>query len=261
MVREQAYEEADERFETILGQVIQKLHASNGKDKVSLALFSLLVREANTWRSIRLLCKHTPKHFHTAFMVDAGTLLRAMFDAYLQADLIFRDPAKREELASQYLDYEHVERYKIQQKTLRHDNPYANLLQSSPYRPEGEVRVQQEFDRVKGTYLVEQKQSDGTVKLGTRTRDKWYKGDLFQLAAAASKEAEYDTFVTSFSGCVHSSAFAVRNGPMVPEDHVLFLASTFAARVAKMNVEYNQLDLGNEQMILDALCKSWLDTE
>jgi hypothetical protein len=35
----------------------------------------------------------------------------------------------------------------------------------------------------------------------------------------------------------------------------------FAARVARMNVEYNQVDIGDERMILDELCKSWFDQE
>jgi len=256
---QQNYEETHETFEAILRAIIQELDARPGKDNVSLALYFLLVREANTWRSIRLLRRHTPEQFHTAFMVDAGTLLRAMFDAYLQADLIFRDPAKRAVLATDYLDFEHVERHKMAQKVLRHDNALTNVLKSSAKRPEGEKRLQQEFDRVKGTFLVEQKQSDGTVKRGPRTRDKWYKGDLPQLAKDGGKEVEYDAFVASFSGCVHSSAFAVRNGPMFPEKHVLSLVSTFGARVAKMNVDYNQLEIGDNRLILEELCKSWVD--
>jgi hypothetical protein len=84
---------------------------------------------------------------------------------------------------------------------------------------------------------------------------------LSQLAKAASKKAEYDTFMASFSGCVHSSVIAVKNGPMVPPEHVLFLASTFAARLARMNVDYNQLNIGDDRMILDELCKGWFDNE
>jgi len=247
MLQEQDYQETDERFEGVLRAIIQELYAREGKDKVTLALFYLLIREANTWRSIRLLRQHTPEQFCCAFMVDAGTLLRAMFDAYVQADFIFRDPTKRAERATQYLDFEHVERYKMVNKIRRHDNPLTDVLESSAMRADGEKRLQQEFDRVKDQF--------------TGTRNKWYKGDLSQLSKAAGKEAEYDTFVNSFSGCVHSSAFAVKNGPMVPLNDVLFLASTLATRVARINVEYNQLDLGEERMILDELCKGWLDKE
>jgi hypothetical protein len=247
MSREQDYAHLDEAVEALLREIILKSEKRNGKDDVSLALFCLLLREANTWRSIRLLHQHTPREFHNAFLVDAGTLLRAMFDAYVQADFIFRDPRRRTELATQYLEFEHVERYKLMNKVLRHDNPLTDVLETSAKRSEGEKRLQQEFDRVKARF--------------TGTRNKWYQGDLPQLANAAGKEDEYDTFVSSFSGCVHSSALAVRNGPMVPPKDALLLASTFAARVARIIVEYNQLDLGEERTILDELCKGWLDKE
>jgi hypothetical protein len=172
IVQKLNYEETDEAFEAVLRKIILELDFRKARDNVSLALCFLLIRVANTWRSIRLLRQHTPQQFYTAFMVDAATLLRAMFDAYLQADLIFRDPVKREELASQYLDFEHIERHKMTQKLLAHNNPLTDLLKSSAKRPEGDKQLQRNFDRVKGAFLVEQKQCDGTVKRGQRTRDK-----------------------------------------------------------------------------------------
>ena len=261
MLKEQEYDEVDKRFETILQTIFQQIHFRAGNDNVSLALFCLLVRVSNSWRSIRLLQLHTPEQFQTGFMVDAGAVLRIMFDAYLQANFIFREPKDQIERATQYLEFEHVERYKMQQKVIRNDNEFTNTLNSSPYKEEGARRVQKEYDRVKDQFLVEKKQCDGTMKRGPGTRDKWYIGDLFQLAKAAGKEAEYDTFVFSFSGCVHSSAFAIKNGPTVAQDYVLSLASTFTARVATMNVDYNKLDIIAERPILDELCKSWLDQE
>ena len=225
-----------------------------------MALLFLLVREANTWRSIHLFLKHTPKKFHDAFMVDAGTLLRSMFDAYLQADYIFRDPARRAELAAQYFEFAHVERYQMPRKVLRHDNPISSALRVSPMKSEGGKRLQQEFDRVKDRFLINGGNGKGGGQRERRTRDKWYKENLRELAVAAGKEAEYDIFMTSFSGCVHSSAFAVEKGPMIPQEFVLSPASAFAARVAKMNVEYNQLELGGDRTVLDAFCKSWLES-
>lgn len=253
MSKMQHDEALDKMFEAVIQTIITAIHNREQKDKVASALYALLVREANTWRSIHVLRRHTPQELHAAFMVDAGTLLRAMFDAYLQAALIFRDPAKRVELATRYLEFEHVERYKISQKVLRHDNLLTNQLRLSQDRASEENRLQADFDRVKGAFLK--------GKGGQETRDKWYEDGLLKLATAAGREAEYDTFVRSFCGCVHSSAFSVLNGPMVSPDHVLLLASTFSARVAQMNVEYNEIDLGTNQLILDELCKSWLDAD
>ena len=67
--------------------------------------------------------------------------------------------------------------------------------------------------------------------------------NLYQLAKAAGKLAEYDTFVTPFSGCVHSSAFTVKTGPQVAASNILLLASTVAARVLLMNIRYNKLEI------------------
>lgn len=259
MSHDQTYDEVDERFETILRALIERLRTSEAKDSVSSALLCLLLREWYSWQSIRVLQRHTPVQCQSAFMVDAGTLLRAMFDAYLQAERIFRDPAIPAELASQYLDFEHIERYRLQQTIMRHNNPLVDALRNSPHKDSGEMRVQQEYDRVKEKYLIEQKQCDGTVKRGPRTRDTWYQGTLHHLAQIAGREDEYDTFLASFNGCVHSSVFAIRHGPLVPEAHIVFLASTFTARVAAINVDYNRLDIGADRIILQEFCKTWLD--
>lgn len=250
MATEQDFEEVDNRIFSILSDLIRTIIGREGKDNVSRALLCFLVRETNTWRSIRVLRKNTPEQFHSSFMVDAGTLLRAMFDAFLQAAYIYGDPAKRLELATLYLDFETVERHLFPQKMMRHDTPLADHLKSSSKRADIEKRTQQEYDRIKGRYLK---------KNSTHTRSKWYEHDMGHLARAAGREAEYDTFVAQFSGCVHSSAFAVNAGPLVPPQHVMALAAVYPARVAAMNVDYNKIDIGDERMILDQACKGWLE--
>jgi hypothetical protein len=57
-----------------------------------------------------MLRRGVPQDFQSVFMVDAGVLLRCMFDAYLQADYIVRDPAKQMERATMYLEFQHVDR-------------------------------------------------------------------------------------------------------------------------------------------------------
>ena len=192
-------------------------------------------------------------------MVDAGTLLRAMYDACFQAEYVAHDPACINARANDYLEYEHVERYRISRKVLGHNTQLANRLKSSAKRPEGEKRVQSEYERVKDKYFLEKRQSDRTVKRGPRTRSTWYKGDLSALADSLGKRAEYDTFVAVFNGCVHSSALAAQTGPVVSPQHVLTLASKIAARVARLNARHNHIDMGDFYgPIMDALCKNFL---
>ncbi len=192
-------------------------------------------------------------------MVDAGALLRAMYDACFQAEYLVHDPVRIDARASDYLEYEHVERHRISRKVLRHNTQLANRLKSSAKRPEGEKRVKNEYDRVKDRYLVKKRKADGTVKRRPAARSTWYSGDLSALAESLGKRAEYDTFIAVFNGCVHSSALAVHMGPIVSPQNILTLASNIAARVARLNVEHNHIDMGNfYHRFMDALCEDYL---
>lgn len=246
----------DEHVLALLKKVLQESYDRSETDNVSRTLLLFLVRVANTWRSIRTLRANTDDQ--AGFMVDAGVLLRAMFDAYLQAEYVVQDAAHQQDRATAYLDFEHIERYKTARRATSHDHPLSERLKSSPNRPEGEKRLLAEYERVKGRYLVEERKRDGAVKRGPATRNKWYPGDLAAIARDLGKEAEYDFFVATFHGCVHSSAFAVHRGPPLSGRYVLHLASTIAARVARLNVSHNHLDLGDShERLLETLCKDY----
>lgn len=242
----------------LLREVIQRFEEHSGSDEVSRALLYFLVRVSNTWRSIRTLWENTPDG--EGFVVDAGVLLRAMFDAYLQAEYIVHAPDAQGERAKAYLDFEIVERYKTATKLIAHDSPLSDKLKSSPATATGEKALATEYDRVKDKYFVEKRQPDGTILRGPKTRNKWYTGDLSAIARSIGKEVEYDFFVATFHGCVHSSAFAVHKGlPMSPQ-YVLHWASTFAARVARINVRYNQIVLDDfRRQLLESLCKDYAE--
>jgi len=249
-------DEVDSHVLELMKQVIRTAHGRVDNDPVARALLFFLVREANTWRSIRTLRNNTPDG--EGFTVDAGTLLRAMFDAYLQAAYIVHDPKDANQRAQDYIDFEHVERFKLVNSVMKHDTPLSRHLKASPKRQEGEKRMQQEYDRVKSRYFLERRLADGTVKCGPGTRNTWYAQNLFDLAVILGKEDEYDSLLKMFHGCVHSSPFAVGLGPMVSADHVVDWASTIAARVTKLNVEHHKITLDELYSgILDALCKSY----
>jgi hypothetical protein len=249
-------EAVNEHVLELLREVVAQSHRLAENDSISNALLYFLVRVANTWRSIRTLRAHTSDG--EGFMVDAGVLLRAMFDAYLQAEHIVYDPARQYDRAKAYLDFEHVERYKASARMTGHNHPISDRLKSSPERPEGDKRLQENYDRVKSRFFVKKHRRNGTVSHGSTTRDKWYSGDLRSIATALGQEAEYDYFVATFHGCVHSSAFAVHLGPPVSAEYVLHWASTIAARVARLNVQYNRIDLGEFRTgLLERLCRDY----
>jgi len=236
-------EAVNEHVLALLRQIITQSHRAAENDSVSNALLYFLVRVANTWRSIRTLRVHAADE--QGFMVDAGLLLRAMFDAYLQAEHVVQDPTCQQDRATAYLEFEHVEKYKAAAKVTSHNHPMSDRLKASPERPEGDKRLRANYDRVKSRYFIKKHQCNNAASREPATRDKWYPSDLRTIASTLGKEAEYDFFVATFHGCVHSSAFALRAGPPVSAEYVVYMASTIAARVARLNVKYNRIDLGD----------------
>jgi ribosomal protein S18 acetylase RimI-like enzyme len=233
----------------MLGNVVRNSYERRESSVVSQALLSFLTRACNTWVSIRTLREYSPDQ--RVFIVDAGTLLRAMYDAYLQAEYLLSDPSKAAERAHDYFDFQHVERYKQAEKLMRHDNEFSRRMKNSPERPEGEKRVNREHDRVKNRFLKSKK---GDV------RDHWYPSNLRQIASSQGK-VEYDIIVTSLQGCVHSSAMTVQNGPPISPEYITAWASSIAARVAKLNVDYNKIEPNDQDsQILAQLSKppAWL---
>lgn len=249
-------DEVDDHVLELMRHVIRQANDRVENDDVARALLFFMVRVANTWRSIRTLRNNTPDD--EGFTVDAGTLLRAMFDAYIQAAYIVHDLNKAEERARDYLDFEHVERFKLVESVMKHDTPLSRHLKASPKRAEGKNRLKQEYDRVKSRYFLERKRADGAIKRGPGTRNTWYAQNLLELAKILDKEDEYDSLLKMFHGCVHSSPMSVGRGPMVSAEHVVDWASTIAARVAKLNVEHHKIKLDHlYNGILESLCKPY----
>lgn len=240
-------EQSDDMVHDMLRDIITQSHALGDSDKVSNALLFLLVRVANTWRSIRTLQKHTKDS--EGFMVDAGSLLRAMYDAYLQAEYMVADSSSSLERAQDYFDFEHVERYKAMRKMLNANNWIANRLKNSPKRYEGESENERRYNEVKDRFR--------SKPTGSSTRNQWYPGNLRKIAEESGKADEYDTFLAAFNGCVHSSASALTTGPPTNAEHVLITASTIVAKVARLNVVQNELKLSSDYWrLLEVLCDS-----
>lgn len=240
-------EQGDDMVRDLLREIISQTYDLGDSDDVSVALFFFLGRVANTWRSIRTLQKYTKDS--DGFMVDAGSLLRAMYDAYLQAEYLVSDSAKSSERARDYFDFEHIERYKAMKRTLSANNWMAKRLQRSPKRSKGQPTNKQHYDRVKCRF-----QSNPGKDA---TRNQWYPGTLPAIAEEAGKLDEYKTFLATFNGCVHSSASAVKSGPPICAEHVLIMASTIAAKVARLSVVHNTLTLNtDDQRLLEVLCNS-----
>ncbi|MFL6545082.1 MAG: DUF5677 domain-containing protein [Candidatus Udaeobacter sp.] len=239
-------EDPDQVIEEILKQIISESNTRPADDLVAKALLFLLVRVANSWRSIRTLRKYTPDK--DGFMIDAGTIIRAMYDAYFQAEFVLCDRERSMQRAKDYFEFEHVEKYKLFERILAHSNWIAERLKLSPKREAGQNENKRQFERVKDRFPLGKKQKD-------KTRSHWYPGNLTTVATDIGKTDEYDTMLALFNGSVHSSAFAVNLGPPISAEHVLNMASTIVAKTARLGVVHNAIKLGEiHQQILDLLC-------
>jgi hypothetical protein len=99
--------EPDDEFDKLLQSVIEQSYKASKIDQVACSLFSFLVRISNSWRSIRTLRLYSMGK--ETFLVDVGMLLRAMYDAYLQAEYIVADAGEARNRAQHYFEFEHVE--------------------------------------------------------------------------------------------------------------------------------------------------------
>ncbi|QDV40634.1 hypothetical protein Enr13x_04410 [Stieleria neptunia] len=247
---------ADDHLLRLFRVIVQESNLRKDQNATAHALLMLLVRVGNSWRSIYTLQNNTDDS--EGYGVDAGTLLRAMYDAYLQAALICHDPSESEALAQDYIDFQHIERFKLKESIMRHETSLTQHLQSSPNRDEGEKRLNNEYDRVKARFLNERRKKDGTIKHGPGTRNTWYRGTLAEVADRVGNSDEYDSVLRHFHGCVHSSPMAVQCGPLVSSDHLLHWASTIVGRIANFCVKHNHIVLDNvDQQILDVLSKPY----
>jgi len=253
MARKSVGENKDDHIEDSLREVISKSQDYSSEDVVAQALFFLLVRVYNTWRTIRTLQTNTEDN--EGYAIDAGTLLRAAFDAYLQAEYIFVDKAQQLSRANDYFDFAHIERYKYQTRVLSFDNWLSDHMKASPLREQGEKRVQDSYVRVKGRFLTTTRKKGATKQ---RVRNHWFPKTLADIARELGKKDEYELLLSSFNGCVHSSAAALTSGPHVASEHLLGWASTIVARIARLNVQHNKIELTEPHKdILDKLSKPY----
>lgn len=239
-------EDPDEVIQDILKQIISESNMRRADDLVAKALLFLLVRVANSWRSIRTLREHTPDK--EGFMIDAGTIIRAMYDAYFQAEFVTCDREQSIQRATDYFEFEHIEKYILFERILTHSNWIAERLKLSPKREVGQKENKRQFERVKNRFPLGKKQKD-------KTRSHWYPGNLAGVAKDIDKADEYDTILALFNSSVHSSAFAVNSGPPISSGQVLNMASTIVAKTARLSVVHNKIKLSDtHQQILDLLC-------
>ena len=124
-----------------------------------------------------------------------------------------------------------IERHRLM-KGLEFSSSLARSLTLSPRRPEGEAKLQRQFEQVKGAYA----QRSGKL------RQHWYEGTLTQIAKKLSRDEEHFWFLRSFDSCIHAGPLAVFRGPTPAGADLMIFANNLVCRTAKRLVADAQAD-------------------
>jgi hypothetical protein len=178
---------------------------------------------------------------------DGMTLLRAMYDAHLQALYILQDPTKADERAQLFLDFRWIEQRRIQKIIEGNPTRLAQKLLQSPKRAEGEAEREANYQKLRPRFLT---------KDGKKDRGDWYPGTLRDIAVAVGLESEYEIIQKDLSGAVHSTPTLLLGGPSLSKpEHLLLLGWKLMYRVLGRIAAHHGVPLGrkHEEIIRDAM--------
>jgi len=179
--------------------------------------------------------------------------IRAMFEVWLQAAYLLRDPKHR---ANRYLEFEHVTRYR-QAKSIADDpkGPISKQIANSSDRAAGEISNQREYDRVKPLF-------ERTTKKGkTVVAHNWYGMNIDELARALGYEGEYRVIYSHCAAWAHADPFRTRDPigePLTASRSFFILCAKYYGRLLLCVADAGKIILSNEQYdVLKSLEKQW----
>jgi len=178
---------------------------------------------------------------------DGMTLLRAMYDAHIQALYILSDSAQADERAQLFLDFRWIEQRRMQKIIEGNPTRLAKKLLQSPKRAEGEAERDANYQKLRPKYLT---------KDGKKDRGDWYAGTLRDLAYAVGLESEYEIVQKDLSGAVHSTPTALLSGPSFSKpEHLVLLGWRLMFRVLGRIAAHHGVPLGkeHEEIVRDAM--------
>lgn len=165
---------------------------------------------------------------------ECPALMRSLLEIAMQLEYLLGDPAAR---SRQYLDFEHVTKYKQLKAII--DTPtgiIARGLASSPNRLAGAPRLKREYDRVRADF-----------QRGKGTWDAWYCMTVRGLAEAVGRLPEYQLWYRMFSAWAHADPFGTRAHRLV-DDRAAFITSIcYYGRMLLQVADAKQMILTDDQ--------------
>lgn len=152
--------------------------------------------------------------------------IRSLFELSLQVEYLLQDPDVR---AKRYKDFQHVTKHKLAAAiTANPTGPIGRGLAQSPLRPDGEERVQVEFDRVRAEFVRP------NTKRKQRLVSNWYGMRIDELARQMGRDGEYRTIYAICASWSHGDPLSVlptADHPLTDTDTVLIACFNFYARM------------------------------
>lgn len=147
-------------------------------------------------------------HARHDFLLDGLTLLRAMYDAHLQALYILADSEQADARAKLFFEHQGIEQQRWYKLIERSPTRLARM--ELPLGPE----VEAAFKGLRPKFLAPN---------GRDVRRDWYPGNLRELAHEVGLDSEYEILQRDLSGAVHSTPTALLSGSIFSEPKQLLL--------------------------------------
>lgn len=221
-----------ETVKPILYRIQQTAKKGAGSDAWEL----LWRRIINSVNSLRVLNEHAP---HDCAL-DSETILRAIFDAHVQARYIFCDPAKTDERGTLYVEFAHVEKWKITETIDSSSTAFAKEVAADPLYIANRAGILAAFNRVKAKYPKPD---------GKGVRHHWYPGSLREIAAGISSALrdEYDLLLRGLHEATHSSPVALGKCVKSPKTTLHAGGWLCAIRVLNCVLQHHSIELADEK--------------
>lgn len=168
------------------------------------------------------------------------TILRAMYDAHLQALYIVADPAHADERAQLFFEHQGIEQrrwYKIIERS-----PTCFVQVPLSLGPE----VEAAYRKLRPKFLAP----------NGKDRPNWYPGTLRDIARNVNLESEYEIIQPDLSGAVHSTPTALVAGSIFSErEQLLLVGWKLVLRVLGRTANHYDIPLEgeHEQAVRDAM--------
>jgi hypothetical protein len=221
------------------------------------ALFAIFVHIAHNWKAVAVLHDYVEKHDMPGFFLNPATSLnRSMYDAFLQALYLVHDPSMAEKLAADYFNFGIIEHVKFVKALDSNESLLAKKVATSPMRAASEKEWNKAFSQVEAQFRKSKKSR------GWRWRDKWYEGNLRDLAEKTGRLREYDFNVAYSHASVHANPHATLQGPIWTPAGLLFNVCYIASQAVDLLRRHLGVELScRGRRLIEALSRGMFDED